>query len=261
MPADNAKLLPGEAEPAPTAIPNQLEMHLLSHVFLWASITLFAGFALLHYPAFPHADGTPSGVSVDYWNVAFHWSCLLWLLGFVMLTHWILTLPGPLDKAGLAGCLLKVVAAIFFNVNPLSALLGYAGNYGVNWSNLTGIIFFHVGNCVSVYSMRGQLEWNRVFAPSTLHVVGMWIYLLATTFLVPADALAYQSLVLQKTVNQDFVKFGQLFGSAMLILGSLVYTHWSAYRGSYCACFTSAARCTFRETVGVPGRLVVVSEA
>ena len=247
MPADNEKLLAGEADPAPAAMPNQLEMHLLSHVFLWASITLFAGFALLHYPAFPSADGSPSPVSVDYWNVAFHWSCILWFLGFVMLTHWILVLPGPTDKWGLAGSLLKLVAAVFFNVNPLSALLGYDGNFGVNWSNLTGICFFHLGNMVSVWGMRGQVKWDRVLDPATLHVVGMWIYLLATTFLVPADALAYQNLALGKTVNQDFVKFGQLFGSAMLILGSLVYTHWSAYKGNYCACFTSAARCAFAE--------------
>ena len=53
----------------------------------------------------------------------------------------------------------------------------------------------------------------------------MWIYTLATTFLVTADGLDYF-----KCDEPEYIKFGQIVGASLLGVGSLIYAYWSRPR-------------------------------
>jgi len=242
----------------PQGIPHQMSILISSWVFVWASFFLFMGFFCVHH--LPNneagADVDPHGAmsaatAASLTNLAFHWSCILWTLGFVMLCHWLAMLPGPLDKVGFLGAVLKLLASIFFNMQPLSALLTYNGGNGLDWTNELGICLFHLGNMVSCWSMRGGVDWANLSSANNLPIFGMWCYTVATTFLVAADTLFYQGTTSHlgtadpTILGNSFLEFGQLFGSFMLFFGSCIYVHWASGGLSYCACFGHRAVCTF----------------
>ena len=74
--------------------------------------------------------------------------------------------PGHADLQFI-GCLFKLAAAGFFNLNPMTAIVlhkyptpedgsvwaHWAGE-GCPWSNFVGICLFHTGNTFSVVGMR-----------------------------------------------------------------------------------------------------------
>ena len=243
----------------PQGIPHQLSVLISSWVFVLASFFLFLGFFFVHH--LPNNETEPpdvdpnasmsSATAASLTSLAFHWSCILWTLGFVMLCHWLFMLPGPLDRVGFIGALLKLLASIFFNMNPLSALLTYNRGQGLDWTNELGICLFHLGNMVSVYSMRGGLNWENLADANNLPIFGMWCFLIATTFLVAADTMFYQGTTNHlgtadpAKLDSSFLEFGQLFGSFMLFFGSCIYVHWSSGGLGYCACFGHRAVCTF----------------
>lgn len=133
----------------PSAIPARLAMLNLSCVFLFASATLTAGFALLHTAEAGNA-GLVNGVILL--------SCVAWAYGFVLLIQWTLALPGEPDLLALLGAVLKLIASVLFCVQPLSALIEQS--WGVPWTNLVGICFFHTGNFVSVWAMRKMFNYK-----------------------------------------------------------------------------------------------------
>lgn len=124
---------------------------LISWVFIQASVCLLSGFILLqwgiHYPLSYFAMWPNVG------NMVFMASCLGWFLGFVLLTHWTVYAIGDTGSLGLLGTLFKLVAAVFFNMQPMSAMWeeDAAGttnseggfmpgvSFGFGWSNFLGI--------------------------------------------------------------------------------------------------------------------------
>lgn len=58
---------------------------------------------------------------------------------------------------------------------------------------------------------------------ANLPVLGMWVYTLATTFLVTADGLDYYEV----ESATDYIKFGQICGGTLLLVGSIMYCYWS----------------------------------
>ena len=89
-------------------------------------------------------------------------SCLGWFVGFVLLTHWTVYAIRDTSSAGFFGTLLKLVAAVFFNMQPISAMweedaggstaasqseFAPGVSFGLNWTNFLGI-WYHAPNIV-----------------------------------------------------------------------------------------------------------------
>mmetsp|Transcript_103899 Transcript_103899/g.270525 ORF Transcript_103899/g.270525 Transcript_103899/m.270525 type:complete len:150 (+) Transcript_103899:410-859(+) len=139
---------------------------------------------------------------------------------------------------GKAGCYLKLVASVFFNLQPMTGTMGDAmlgGGAGLWWSNLTGILFFHFGNIVSctdfyLHAPPGAEKKKGWGYLGNLPITAMWIYQAATWFLVGANFL---SCSLNGKVGTSFVPttglpvvICQVAGGFLLLLGSVVYTIW-----------------------------------
>ena len=165
-----------------------------------------------------------------------------WFVGFVLLIDWIVfeTFPvwGP-SRRPLIGATLKLIASVFFNVQPFSWLVdsdyGEQG-LGVPWTNFIGIVFFHTGNCIDAIGMAPMFDMNGPFlSHGNLPVLGIFSYCLATWFLVIADGIAYFATPApwgpntHVSVNVSLICPGQIIGSTLLLIGSLFYTYWAAY--------------------------------
>jgi hypothetical protein len=211
-------------------------------------------------------------------------SCFLWLLGFLLLTHWHIYSINDTKSIGLLGTLFKLLAAVFFNMQSISALWdetasaslpaaasggsdsgadapnwftspldygnvapGNAYRYQIGWSNFTGICLFHFGNMLSVYFMMSPsselFKYNDKFHFSNAPVWGMWVYLLATTFLVTSNALGFfcSDPDVEGAVDDCDVKYGLFWGFTAFCqvmmrlpgcLGSLFLTWRCAFRSS-----------------------------
>jgi hypothetical protein len=147
----NAPAPPKDARKA-AGLPGLDQQVLISWVFIQASVFLLAGFIFLqwgiHYPDSYFAQWPNVG------NMTFMASCIGWFLGFVLLTHWTVYAIGDTSSAGFLGTLLKLVAAVFFNMQPISAMwqedaAGIAAasqskfdpghSFGLDWTNFCGI--------------------------------------------------------------------------------------------------------------------------
>merc|ERR1712072_254369 len=95
-------------------------------------------------------------------------SCVWWLTGFAVLQHWLARISAT--KSGLFGCFLKLVASVFFNIQPMTGIQGTRLGAGLAWSNLTGILLFHSGNLVSCADFF-------VFPPPGSNKRGGWLKL------------------------------------------------------------------------------------
>ena len=133
-------------------LPGLDQQVLISWVFIQASVCLLGGFIFLqmgiHNPESYFAQWPNVG------NMTFMASCFGWFLGFVLLTHWTVYAIGDTSSAGFFGTLLKLVAAVFFNMQPISAMWEEdAGgitaasqsefepgvSFGLGWTNFLGI--------------------------------------------------------------------------------------------------------------------------
>ena len=244
---------------------------LISWGFIFASITLTLGFIFLQ--TFVHVPTSYFAAWPNVANMTFMASCLAWLAGFMLLQHWVVyAVALPVCSGGFIGCFLKLVAAVFFNMQPISSMweeqaatagAGSSGpmtthtghepgtSFGFDWSNLTGICLFHTGNVFSVYSMMqaqtpenpAGFNYRELWSHSNLPAWGMWVYLLATTFLVTANALAFFA---DEGIIADEYGLGwpltgcfQVIGGSLLTIGSFVYLYWStATNANGCACIT-----------------------
>jgi len=214
-----------------------------SYVFIFASVCLLLEFIFLHYgiDQLLYYDGTPaSWVTDDLINGFGAASCVGWFVGFSLLIDWLVFYA--FDQFGksrraLIGATLKLIASVLFNIQPWTALFdkGYGPKgLGVGWSNFVGIVFFHTGNCIDAVGMTSMFNWEKPSSFNNLPVWGMWTYMLATWFLVIADGIAYFATpaINGGTHNTQFysasgVKFvcpGQIIGSFLLLVGSIIYT-------------------------------------
>ena len=206
-------------------VPRRLEIIHISWVFLWASVSLMVEFIMLYQNKFNDSIINAIGMM----------SCLMWLHGFLMLDHWLLSLAGgditKIPHVALFGASLKTIASVFFCLQPVTALAN--GDLGNSWSNLTGILFFHVGNMISIFDMMiysrnlpGGFNYKKPFCMDNLPVFGMWTYLAATSFLVPANFWTCSNLNIS-VPSADTVSAFQILGGALLSLGSVIFLVWT----------------------------------
>lgn len=207
-------------------VPFQAQQVLISWVFLFASVTLLLDFISLQMLS----TGTYFSKLNNWFGVV---SCMAWILGFAVLIHWLLRLSAT--KGSLFGAGLKLVASVFFNLQPMTGVAQTAGGAGLWWSNLVGILFFHIGNLVScadmwAYPSPGVDFKKRFFAHGNLPVIGMWVYQLATWFLVMANMLAcaWSGDPSKAWLELDSwaVQMCQYVGASLLAVGSLIYLTW-----------------------------------
>ena len=72
-------------------------------------------------------------------------SCFLWFLGFVLLSHRHIYAINDRASIGFVGTLLKLVAAVFFNMQPITAIWDEAAHAtatvgsdsGLTWNNIS----------------------------------------------------------------------------------------------------------------------------
>lgn len=143
---------PPKDERKAAGLPGLDQQVLISWVFIQASVFLLAGFIFLQwgiqYPDSYFAQWPNVG------NMTFMVSCIGWFFGFVLLMHWTVYAIGDTSSAGFFGTLLKLVAAVFFNMQPISAMWqeDAAGimaasqskfepglSFGLDWTNFCGI--------------------------------------------------------------------------------------------------------------------------
>jgi hypothetical protein len=162
-------------------------------------------------------------------------SCVCWLHGFIMLIHWNYALGIMLGKQpvlGLTSAILKTIASVLFNIQPLTGLI--FDNFGCSWSNLDGICFFHTGNLISIYDMmRNLFNYKKPFCNANLPIWAMWCFLVATTALVTANTLMYMNLYVDSITVPDVaasvvLPVCQMLGGSLLLIGSVIYVIWSA---------------------------------
>jgi hypothetical protein len=218
------------------AVPGRSTVLAASLVFDLASVTLLI--VLLDIHGYIKLDPPGSSKALDAVNCI---STISWFVGFVLLIEWIVfetfVVWGPSRRA-LIGAALKLIASTFFCVQPFSDSLGYLNNLhpssaGVPWSNFVGILFFHIGNTVDALGMT-QLFSSNASLVANLPVIGMYTFWLATWLLAIADGLYFVQLDVPWGPGadigsaNDFIKPGQILGAVFLLLGSLMYTVWSA---------------------------------
>lgn len=206
------------------SIPGRPTILISSLVFDVASVALLLEFVGLALP-----EGT---WSLDAINWLGGISCVGWFVGFALLIDWLVfhTFPvwGPSRRA-LTGATLKLIASVLFNIQPWSGLSG-AGYWkdnpiGVPWSNFVGIVFFHAGNCVDAIGMSPMLDRTKLLQHGNLPVFGINTYMIATWFLVVADGMEY----FYGPESSSFISPGQIVGSSLLLVASLMYTVWAAF--------------------------------
>ena len=240
-----------------SSIPGKQKIVASSIIFVVASVLLLWQFLLLHGVV------SGSGAAID-WSGGL--SCVCWFAGFSLLIDWIVfdTFPAwGASRRPLIGATLKLIASAFFCVQPFSDMSGYlnavpspnatstsssarfissATTYpranGVPWSNFVGILFFHLGNCVDAVGMAPLLNLARLHGYANWPVLGMFCYCAATWLLAIAGGIGYAETPFPwgaggtlSTGESAFVAPAQIIGALMLLLGSIVYTAWSAELG------------------------------
>lgn len=149
----------------------------------------------------------------------------LWLSGFTMVVFALETLPVPMPLYVMLPLYLKVFASAFFVIGPMTSLLsGSSQSLGLKWSNLVGIILFHVGNMMTlgfgITAFSADKDQNKDFRS---HNGGLTLqhifYTLGTTLLLGANYRAFEQIQgMQTTVFQ-------ILGSLLLLVGCSMAVH------------------------------------
>jgi len=222
-------------------VPHQSQQVLISWLFIFASITLFLDFAALQALVAALTGGSAPSYFASLGNWFGVSSCVMWLIGFAILVHWLKRIGAT--PMGILGAVLKLVASVFFNLQPMTGTAQTRDGAGIWWSNLVGIILFHSGNLVScldffLHTPPGADTKKGFFYHGNLPITGMWIYQVATWFLVVGNLISCawdgdDDKQWAKT-NDTSVIVCQYVGSLLLLVGSLVY-------GAWCNCYLSCA--------------------
>merc|ERR1719462_65937 len=97
-------------------IPYRLQQVLINWVFIVASLALLLDFGALQALLRGElAEPTYFAELCNWFGVL---SCVGWFSGFTLLAHWLHSVGGT--SMALTGCYLKLVAAIFFNLQPMT---------------------------------------------------------------------------------------------------------------------------------------------
>lgn len=225
-----------------SSIPYRSQQVLISWIFLIASVALLLDFGALQ--TLLHGDLAEPSYFAELCNWFGVISCFCWLGGFILLAHWLHSVGAT--KMGKVGCYFKVVAAIFFNLQPMTGTMndpmlggGFSrgGGAGLWWSNLTGILLFHTGNLIScldfyLHTPPGADKSRGWCFHGNLPVSGMWVYQAATWFLVAANFLScsFGGAEWAPLVGLAMwpVYYSQFLGANLLLAGTLIYTIWCA---------------------------------
>eukprot|EP01060_Flectonema_neradi_P040267 TRINITY_DN9109_c2_g1_i2.p1 TRINITY_DN9109_c2_g1~~TRINITY_DN9109_c2_g1_i2.p1 ORF type:complete len:253 (+),score=31.57 TRINITY_DN9109_c2_g1_i2:49-807(+) len=245
---ENAPLVNEGAVWRKHVVPRRLEITHLSWVFLWASVSLMVEFIMLYQGTFNDSIINAVGMM----------SCLMWLHGFLMLDHWMISLGGgdfsKIPHVALFGAILKTIASVFFNMQPITALAN--NDLGYSWSNLTGILFFHTGNMVSIFDMMiysrnlpGGFNYKNPFCADNIPVYAMWVYLAATSLLVPANFWTCSDLNIS-VPSSDTISAFQITGGALLSVGSIMFLVWAGPLPSFGI-----------RPAGMPGELIAIESS
>ena len=95
---------------------------------------------------------------------------------------------------------------------------------GVPWSNFVGAWIFHAGNTIDSIGMASMFDRSAPFSLANWPTVGMWVLTAASTFLSIAGTV---SLFNAPANLLRYVLPAQMFGSFLLLVGSVMYTYWS----------------------------------
>ena len=82
---------------------------------------------------------------------------------------------------------------------------------------------FPTFHCADAHERRIAFRIAAGLSEKNLPVLGMWVYTTATTLLVTADGIDYYNVEGCET----YIKYGQIFGATLLLVGSLMYAYWS----------------------------------
>ena len=204
--------------PVDDPVPGRKVVLASSVTFIIASLFLMAEFIAIKCGVFS---------IVNYLGAA---SCVSWVTGFVMLINWIVFSTFPVwgfDKRALTGATVKLIAACFFNVQPWSWIIapGYGvPGIGVPWSNFVGAWMFHAGNTIDAVGMAPMFDKTAPFSLANWPVLGMWVLTAASTFLSVAGTVSFFNTPASLL---ELVVPSQIFGSFLLLVGSVMYTYWS----------------------------------
>jgi len=221
-------------------IPFRMQQVLLNWMFIIASVALILDFGALQ--DLMREPPTNPGFFAELCNWFGILSCILWFWGFVVLCHWLHSVGAT--PLGLLAAYMKLLASVFFNMQPMSGTMndpllagGYnrGGGAGLGWSNLTGILFFHAGNCLSCYDFWANTPpgankkkgWTYF---GNLPILGMWTYQMATWFLVASNFMACSfggaSWAPLVKIPEPPVYICQFAGGFGLLAGSIIFTIW-----------------------------------
>jgi hypothetical protein len=213
-------------------IPFRMQQVLVNWIFIIASVALILDIGALQ-DIFAEGPKTHFAELCNWFGVL---SCLGWFTGFVLLAHWLHSVGAT--PMGLTGCYMKLIASCFFNLQPMTGTMNdplLGGPAGLWWSNLTGILFFHFGNCVScldfyLHTPPGADKKKGWLYHGNLPITAMWIYQGATWFLVASNFLACSfdgaSWAPLVKIPEPPVYICQFAGGFGLLFGSVVYTVW-----------------------------------
>mmetsp|Transcript_75991 Transcript_75991/g.163074 ORF Transcript_75991/g.163074 Transcript_75991/m.163074 type:complete len:262 (+) Transcript_75991:59-844(+) len=219
-------------------IPHRMQQVLLNWIFVVASVCLILDFLSLQDLLRPDKGSEQFAELCNWFGVV---SCIGWLLGFILLTHWFQTVGVP--KLTLLTGYIRIVASILFNLQPLTGTMndpamggGFSrgGGAGIWWSNLAGILFFHAGNflaCVSqqLYPAPGYEKAKGWFFHGNLVYTANWVLQGATWLLVASNLMAchWGNGAASWVPTTDPVVFVcQVGGATSLLIGSLIYLEW-----------------------------------
>jgi len=238
------KRFPGDNGPA--GVPGRGTIIVSSVLFIIAALTLWLEFIVLYLgPAqMIYYGNEPAPWAMgNLVNILGAISCVGWVIGFWVLIDWMVVYTFPawgVSRRGLLGAVIKIIASTLFNIQPWSALMaptyGLPG-VGVPWSNFAGICFFHVGNILDSIGMIPLFNKAAPLSVGNLPVLGMWTFMMATWFLTIAGGIGYFSTPEPWGPGMTFGSIAlyvvpmQIFGSFLLLVGSLEYMYWSLFHG------------------------------
>jgi hypothetical protein len=243
--SEDSALLPSKPEAPPPPLPPAAPSYVPGRSLVLASSIVFVLASLLLLTEFVCIAAGSSAALINTFGAA---EGVGWAVGFALLLDWQVEFLFPaigVSRRALAGCVCKLVAAVFFNVQPWSWII--AGDLterggspcaltgvGVPWSNFVGIILFHTGNTIDALGMASSFDRTSPLALSNAPVIGMWIFWIATQLLVVADTIVYVETPPpfgpggNTGISPTSVVLPmQMMGAMLLGAGSLLYTCWA----------------------------------
>lgn len=212
--------------------PRREQYVLHSWLFMWAFVFLGLAFASLQLFLSEMKNKTPP----SYIGMLHGWFFIVSNTLLVAAVTSLLVWHMQTDRNWLVvfSTVLKLIGSVFLCFEPATSLVNdpsTGGPEGLWWSNLVGVTFFHLGN-VGV-----SIDWLIRGSCPSLGCIGAWSKQAGTLALFTGTLLSCnwgdaKPSAQWVDTNTDLVAFLQFFGTAGLLVGSLIYIQW-------CGGFTS----------------------